>query len=132
MKGGKKMKGISAIMATIILLLITIAMAATAYMFIMGYFTRRMDVMLEPVPESMSCDISDAVYVFIRNVGTTSVPNARITVLKDGTAITGTWDSTNLDPNTPVKFSSTCTTNVCKFQFIPSTGQGTTVSIYCP
>ena len=66
------MKGISAVIATILMLMITIALAGTAYLYITGVFTSRTGVVLSLDAQSSSCGASNGnITVFIRNDGTT-------------------------------------------------------------
>jgi flagellin-like protein len=61
------MKGVSAVIATILMLMITIALAGTAYMYISGVFTARTGVVL-----SISDSLCNTTYIkaFVRNDGT--------------------------------------------------------------
>jgi len=64
------MKGISAVIATILMLVITIALAGTAYLYISGIFT----VQTQAIEVSDSfCDASGNVSMSIRNDGTNPV-----------------------------------------------------------
>ena len=64
------MKGISAVIATILMLMITIALAGTAYLYITGVFTSRTGVVLS-IEQATSCAAnSGPITVWIRNDGT--------------------------------------------------------------
>jgi len=77
------MKGVSAVIATILMLMITIALAGMAYMYISGVFTARTAVVLA-ITDS-ECTTSD-ITVWVRNDGT--VASGTITVDVDGYSCT--------------------------------------------
>jgi flagellin-like protein len=80
------MKGISAVIATILMLLITIALAGTSYLYISGVFTSKTSVSLAIDPTS-SCTAS-VFTVAVRNDGTGVASNVQIDVtLPDGTSM---------------------------------------------
>jgi len=62
------MKGISAVIATILMLMITIALAGTAYLYITGVFTSRTGVLLSIDGQSSTCG---GIILYVRNDGTT-------------------------------------------------------------
>lgn len=71
------MKGISAVIAVILMLVITIALAGSAYMFISGIFTSKTAVILSV--EDAVC-ASNGVTVYVRNDGTTTSGTVTVTV----------------------------------------------------
>ncbi len=80
------MKGVSAVIATILMLMITIALAGTAYLYITGIFGSKTSVNLAVDPSS-SCTAS-AFTVAVRNDGTSVASNVKIDVtLPDGTSM---------------------------------------------
>ncbi len=81
------MKGISAVIATILMLMITIAMAGLAYMYISGIFTQRTGVVIELDATSTSCT-GTTITVYVRNTGTIASTLDKITL--SGTDSTGT------------------------------------------
>jgi len=66
------MKGISAVIATILMLMITIALAGTAYLYITGVFTSRTGVLLS-IDTSTRCNSTTGggIILYVRNDGTT-------------------------------------------------------------
>ncbi len=76
------MKGISAVIATILMLMITVAMVGLAYMFITGLFTSSTATNI--ALSSVDCTGGN-IYVTIRNTGTESISVADITVYVDDT-----------------------------------------------
>jgi len=82
------MKGVSTIIATILMLVITISLSAFAYSYMTGIFTRETTVSLA-VDDSSSCS-GTTMIVFIDNSGTTAVNASSITISgtkADGTAL---------------------------------------------
>ena len=77
------MKGVSAVIATILMLMITIALAGTAYMYISGVFSARTAVVMA-ISDS-ECNASH-IKVFVRNDGTTA--SSAISFYMDGTSWT--------------------------------------------
>ena len=63
------MKGISAVIATILMLMITIAMAGVAYMYISGIFTAKTGTLVEIDTTATSCT-GTTITVYVRNTGT--------------------------------------------------------------
>lgn len=101
------MKGISAVIATILMLMITIALAGTAYLYITGVFTARTGVVLSVDPTT-ACINSTHIMVAVRNDGTT--PTGVISI-----------DITNS--------SGIVTTNVCSITTITAGGSASAI---CP
>ena len=62
------MKGISDVIAMLLMLVITIGLVGLAYSYISGVFTARTAVVLSIVPEASSCN-STAITVAVRNDG---------------------------------------------------------------
>lgn len=71
------MKGISTVIATLLMLLITIALAGMAYMYISGIFSRETQGI--EITDSW-CDTAGTVTLKIRNLGTRAVAIGGITV----------------------------------------------------
>lgn len=65
------MKGISAVIATILMLMITIAMAGVAYMYISGIFTQQTGTLVEIDETATSC-AGTTITVYVRNPGMTA------------------------------------------------------------
>jgi flagellin-like protein len=76
------MKGVSAVIATILMLMITIALAGTAYMYISGVFTRQTSVVL-----AISDSECNTTYIkaFVRNDGTAT--SGAINLYVDGSPV---------------------------------------------
>jgi len=88
-------KGISTIIAAIILVVITIGLIATAYMYFSGI------VSVGPVLAlaSFSCNTTNYIHVTIRNDGTAAFATTALSVLQDGTKQSVTWEPTgSIDP----------------------------------
>lgn len=87
-------KGIATIIATIILVVITIGLVSTAYLYFAGI------VQVGPVLSVASayCNSTTDITITLRNEGTDPVSTGSITWLLGGNAITGvTCDKTTLD-----------------------------------
>jgi flagellin-like protein len=125
---GYIMKGISPIIATILMLMITIALAGTAYMYISGVFTGRTAVVLSV--SSADCN-STHVNVYVKNDGTLN--SSAVTVSVDGSG-TGTCNIPlivsggvgNCAATRPASFAGYHTVRAT-----PTTGSPATGTTYC-
>jgi flagellin-like protein len=72
------MKGVSAVIATILMLMITIALAGTAYLYITGFFGSKTGVVLALDPSSRCT--SSAFTVVLKNDGTSIASNIQIDI----------------------------------------------------
>src|SRR3990167_6460450 len=70
MTQAKGLKGISAVIATILMLVITIALAGTAYLYISGIFTTQTQG-IEVIDNF--CSATGVITMTIRNIGTNNV-----------------------------------------------------------
>jgi FlaG/FlaF family flagellin (archaellin) len=77
------MKGISDVIAMLLMLVITIGLVGLAYSYISGVFTAKTAVVLSIVPEASSCT-SDTITVAVRNDGTTASSSVTVTVTSPG------------------------------------------------
>lgn len=80
------MKGVSAVIATILMLMITIALAALAYTYISGAFTQATGVVVQIDATATTCSGS-AITVYVRNSGTEQTDASKISL--SGTSSTG-------------------------------------------
>jgi len=80
------MKGVSAVIATILMLMITIALAGLAYLYISGIFTAKTGIVIEFDETATSCT-GTTVTVYVRNTGTIPVTTDKIAL--SGTNSTG-------------------------------------------
>ena len=87
------MKGISAVIATILMLMITIAMAGVAYMYISGIFTRQTGVVVEIDETATTCLSNNTIIVYVRNSGTLQTDASKVTLSGTKSDAT-TWAST--------------------------------------
>jgi flagellin-like protein len=73
------MKGVSAVIATILMLMITIAMAGVAYMYISGIFTSKTGTIVE-IDESATSCAGTSITVYVRNTGTIAFDKSKISI----------------------------------------------------
>ncbi len=133
------MKGISAVIATILMLMITIALAGMAYMYISGIYTARTGVVAR-IDETRTSCVSNIVTVYLRNDGTLLVAANTITLSgtkPDGTAMTGTGTCNATNSINPGATAFKCDTTLTSAQGtgtirISGTGTSATSTIYCP
>jgi flagellin-like protein len=148
-------KGITPIVATIIMLLITIALAGAAWTFLSGYFTSMTSQTIQVV--GSSCAGTNTVKMVVRNMGTqtitlgcvgaaafpaaTSVTCGSMTIIKaTGGNLAGGLDVGSIAPNTNVVITDTSCANptICKYSIVTSgagtpSGTGAEVSVGpCP
>jgi flagellin-like protein len=86
------MKGVSAVIATILMLMITIAIAGMAYMYISGIFTAKTGVVIEMDETATSCT-GTTITVYVRNIGTITTTADKVSVsgtMPDGSTIGST------------------------------------------
>lgn len=76
------MKGVSAVIATILMLMIVIALAGMAYMYLIGMFTARTGKTIDITDAGCRALASDGYYVSIKNLDTATA----ITISSDLTA----------------------------------------------
>ena len=102
-------KGISAIIATIILLMITIALSGTAYLYISYMMGSRMTTTIELVDAFCKTGTTyNNITVIVRNAGTDTIDTG-LTIVVNGVTATP-WDPTcdnSIDPGT----AATCIVN---------------------
>jgi flagellin-like protein len=132
------MKGISAVIATILMLMITIALAGVAYMYISGIFTAKTGVVIEFDATATKCS-STAITVYLRNTGTITTTLNLITVSgtnSAGGSIAGgpCAGSGSLNPGAgssqcTVPLTGTAGTNTILASGPTNTARGT---VYCP
>ena len=77
------MKGVSAVIATIMMLAITIALAGMAYMFISGSFTAQTGKLVEIDAGATYCS-GNTVYMYIKDIGTTDFTADKVNIFKQG------------------------------------------------
>jgi flagellin-like protein len=80
------MKGISAVIATILMLLITIALAGLAYLYISGMFTGKTGTLVEIDPAATSC-AGTQITVYVKNSGSIGFTAEKLQL--SGTTSTG-------------------------------------------
>ena len=119
-----KKKGITPIIAIIILLLITIALAGAAYSYISTYWESVTGKNIQIT--SNFCTGGNTANVIIKNMGTSQVTLNDIAVINTitGTPVSGEWYSIDgtqpisiLDPSKTGKFNVTCP-GYCTYRFI--------------
>jgi len=138
------MKGITPIIATIVLLLITVALAGAAWNYLWQYWNSIVGKQIEMT--DAFCVGGDQAVVFIRNSGTNPFsPATEITVADatTGTAYTAaqvTWSyadgtpigASGLAPGKISKLQVACLTgSLCKIRVMSSSGRAHTASVQC-
>jgi flagellin-like protein len=128
------MKGVSAVIATILMLMITIALSGTAYLYISGFFGSKTGVVLSLDPSSRCT--SSAFTVVLRNDGTSVASNIQIDIkLPDSTTLTADCNVTFITAggtnSTTCPISGPSATN--GFYGVRAYGGGATATgnIYC-
>ena len=88
-------KGVSAVIATILLLLITIALAGTAYVYMSGVVTGKISKTISIV--DLSCTNGD-ITIVLSNDGTSNIADGELKVFVDGSpnSLFGSLDPINL------------------------------------
>ena len=127
------MKGISGVIATILMLMITIALAGTAYLYITGVFTSRTGVVLSI--EQALCPVGGAV-ITVRNDGTGVASNVAVTLTGPNGTTTGAGSCPDIfSINAGNSNHTTCTSRSAGtglYAVTASSGSSSTQgSIYC-
>jgi flagellin-like protein len=128
------MKGISTVIATLMMLVITIALAGMAYMYISGVFTAQTQG-IEIVDSWCSDGI---VNVRIRNIGTAAISADAISVTQTAPA----GDSANpdtccrsaIDAGQIQTYTDSCSgtgARNCVYRFVPPAGRAIQVVVSC-
>ena len=121
------MKGISTIIAAIILVVITIGLIATAYLYFAGIISPGAVIALS----SGYCDADNFIQIGIRNDGTSPLPSTGVTIQVDGASTTS--DPTVCGASLAVGATDNC--NISTGATPPQAfadGQQHTLSIYGP
>lgn len=147
------MKGISTVIATILMLMITIGLAGTAYLYISGAFTQQTQG-LEVVDEF--CQGGTTATITLKNSGTNAVNYINGACGDGGVAIATcgginvrrtaptadfpvgqpTGNVASIDPGTLATLTDTsCTsagiTRTCVYRLTPSSGRSVTATVSC-
>jgi len=101
------MKGISTIIATILLLIITISLVGTAYMFMLGMITGRISKPISIL--GASCNIANNITLVISNDGTDPIEEGEIRIINGSVSIQN-FESITIAPRN---------SNVTTFQAAP-------------
>ena len=128
------MKGISEVIATLIMLLIVMALAGMAYMYISGVFTTQTQG-IEVVDSWCS---GGNVTIKIRNIGTTAISANAISVTQtapsDDSANPATCCASVIDAGQIQTYTDTCTgtgARNCVYRFVPPAGKSIQVVVSC-
>jgi len=126
------MKGVSAVIATLLMLMITVGLATTAWVYISGMFSSAKQCILVVDKYCMS---GTANFV-IRNVCTDAIASQTITVTR--TSPPGDTNPDTCCPDgipsrtTKVYNDTTCGVgNQCMYRFLAPTGQALEDSVFC-
>jgi flagellin-like protein len=128
------MKGVSAVIATILMLVITIALAGVAYMYMSGILTAKMQG-IEVADHFCS---GGTVTLTIRNIGTNVISAGNITVMQTAptgdTANPATCCSAAIDPGRTATYTDSCSGTggrSCIYRLTPPVGLTIEAIQYC-
>lgn len=123
------MKGVSAVIATILMLMITIALAGMAYMYISGIFTTQ----TQGVEVVDSYCAAGTVTLVIRNIGTANITSLTCTQTAPS-GDTCSFTGVNTAPGTTQSFTDACSGTggrSCVYRITPPVGRSVTASVFC-
>ncbi len=138
------MKGITPIISIIILLLVTVGLAAAAWTYMSNYLTTLTAKTVE-IP-TQKCVNGEDVMAIVHNMGTSKITMANdVTILDDtGGSVTGTWTEVgsptiiaDIDPGGYGKVTivgccvGAACPKTCTYSFVVA-GRSQTVTVYCP
>jgi len=138
-------KGVSAVIATILMLIITIALAGMAYMYISGVFTgvtQGIEVADSYCSEQTGSGNEDEAVLIIKNIGTTKLTS--ITCIQTApvddnggicTSTSAALTGVDIDAGQTQTFKDICngtgSGRSCAYRLSPGVGKTITASIYC-
>jgi len=125
------MKGISTVVATILMLMITIALAGTAYMYINGVFTSKTGIVLSIA--SADCSMSGGTYtalVLVRNDGTLTASSVTVTATNFNETITSINSGAGF--TFPIRNITTVTAGYIKVTASATGVSSATGNMFCP
>lgn len=130
------MKGISPVIATILMLMITIALAGTAYLYISGAFQAQTQGI-----EVISADCTGNTVTFsVRNIGTTAISSLTcLQTAPSGDAVgncqaTAQTVTISIGPGTTSTFNDTCSGSggrSCVYRITPPVGRSVQATAFC-
>jgi len=127
------MKGISDVIAMLLMLVVTIGLVGLAYSYISGVFTARTSVVLNIDSSATTCVNSTTVYVYVRNDGTQASGSVSVTLYSpSGATISCTPIATGI-PAGDIK-NTTCTKSAGAgyYRIVASTtGSSASGMVYC-
>lgn len=124
------MKGVSTVIATILMLIITIALAGMAYMYIAGVFTSSVQGI--EIVDSY-CD-SGEVAITIRNIGTSPITSLNIKQTSPQDDILAFPFQETIDPGKTITYIDVCeglTGRSCIYRITPPIGKAATATAFC-
>ncbi|MEM5874370.1 MAG: archaellin/type IV pilin N-terminal domain-containing protein [Candidatus Aenigmatarchaeota archaeon] len=115
------MKGVSEVVAMVMMLVITLALAGTAYVFISRTFT----VQTQGIQLDEASCFDGSVTLIYRNIGDQTLT---VNVFKGNTPI----DTRLVFPGrTNITTDSCGTGNICRYRIVPSVGKTVTTTVQC-
>lgn len=136
------MKGISEIIATILMLMITLGISGTAYLFISGAFTQQTQG-IEVVDAFCQGDANDTVNIIVRNLGSSAVSTSSITITQTVPAEPTTPEQPHqtwvghidtIPPGTTGTMQDACEGDdprSCIYRILPPAGRSIVASVQC-
>jgi len=130
------MKGITPIIAIVLLLMITISMAGFAFIWFQRIGTTALNATQAGVVAQQQAagkliaidnvDVSGG-KITIRNIGSYTIQSTELSVYKDGSSVTCTWDKTSVPPGGII----TCTATISGCTTIKVTAPGNQDQVAC-
>lgn len=141
------MKGISEIIATILMLMITLAISGTAYIFISGAFTQQTQG-LEIIDAFCQDGTPDVINLILRNLGTNAIATSGVSIIQtnpaddDGVPPPGPADPnkiwvggvTSIQPGTTATLQDACEGSgprTCIYRVLPPAGRTLVAALTC-
>jgi flagellin-like protein len=130
------MKGVSTVIATVLMLVITIALAAMAYGVISGMFTTA----TQGIEVTDSFCISGTVTLSIKNIGSTAISSVNCTQTAPSGDTSNPCTNTSqaismvIQPGQMNSFTDTCSGSggrSCVYRILPPIGKVVQASVYC-
>lgn len=133
------MKGISAVIATILMLMITIALAGAAYFYISSVFTTQIQG-IEIVDTTCTPGVGAGnVSVTLRNIGTQDITTSSITIDQlapagDSASVSWSGGATTIGSGKIATFTESCSGTGgrnCIYRITPPLGRSVQAAVFC-
>ena len=123
-------KGISTIIAIILLVIITISLVGTVYMFFSGLLLSSIQGIKI---ESISCNVNGNINIIIRNIGKNPITHLTVDQIEPADDEANDWEGI-LETGKTIVYTDVCMGQKlrrCTYLITPTSGRGTKAGVTC-